>query len=303
MALSFSILTPTFNRRALLADAVRSVSAQNWPEVEHLIADGGSDDGTLEMLATAERVHVLAGPDDGIYDALNKAVAAAHGEIIGWLNSDDLYAPGAFAAAASAFEANPDLAAVCGGVQIEASGKVERCYPPDCVVSLAPDALLIGPTLPNAWFFRKQVFEQVGLFSRNLRYAADSDFMQRFAKLSPSVAAVPALFYRYRRHEGSATLRDNTASEAVRADMLRLAEMWRDDRDAAVRAVARALEGRCRAALAIDAMRRGDLSAAIGHLARGGEIARGVLDYVARRTAPTLRRRRLGVRSSDGFAP
>lgn len=302
MALSFSILTPTLNRRAMLAEALRSVSAQNWPEVEHVVADGGSDDGTLEMLAAAKCVHVVAGPDEGIYDALNKAAAAAHGEVIGWLNSDDLYAPGAFAAAASAFDTNPDLAAVCGGVQIEACGEVERYYSPDCVVSLAPDALLIGPTLPNAWFFRRQVFAQVGLFSRNLRYAADSDFMQRFAKLSPSVAAVPALFYRYRRHAGSATLRDNTASVAVRADMLRLAEMWRDDRDAAVRAAARALEGRCRAALAFDAMRRGDLSATITHLARGGEIARGLLDYVVRRTAPTLRRRRLGSRSSDAFA-
>jgi glycosyltransferase involved in cell wall biosynthesis len=294
VTLRFSILTPTLDRRAMLSEAIASVAEQSWPEVEHIVADGGSVDGTLEMIAGVPNVHVIAGPDRGIYDGLNKALSAARGDVVGWLNSDDLYAVGAFTAAAAVLAANPRAAAVCGGVQIESSGAVERIYAPQLVADLGPGALLIGPTLPNAWFFRRTAIEQVGSFATDLRYAADSDFMQRFAKLKLPIAAAPQLFYRYRRHAGSATLRDNNAREAVRVDMLRLAEKWLSDGNADVRAAAHALEGRCRATLAMRMLGRGDLASAASHLLHAPAIARGMTDYAARNLIPRLRRRRLG---------
>lgn len=294
MALSFSILTPTLNRRSMLGEALASVAAQDWPEVEHIVADGGSTDGTLEMLARAPRARVINGPDDGIYDGLNKAVAAARGDVIGWLNSDDLFAEGAFVATASLFETKPELAAVCGGAQIEADGAVERIYSSELVADLSPGGLLVGPTLPNAWFFRRSAMEHIGAYSTDLRYAADSDFMQRFAKLRLPYAASAKLFYRYRRHAGSATLRDNDATDAVRIDMLRLADKWRDDGDASVRDAARALEGRCRARLGLSAVRGGDFVSALAHLSHVPTIARGVSDYAARRFITRLRNRRFG---------
>ncbi len=278
----------------MLAEALASVEAQHWPVVEHIVADGGSADGTLDMLAHAPNVRVIAGPDRGIYDGLNKALAAAQGDVVGWLNSDDLYAPGAFAAAAAAFESDAGIAAVCGGAQIESAGKVERIYPPDLVADLSPGAVLIGPTLPNAWFFRRSALESVGAFASDLAYAADSDFMLRFARLRLPAATAPAIVSRYRRHARSLTLNPGGASEALRRDMLRLARKWRDDGDSRIRAAAAALEGRCRTMLALGALRRGDLAEAGAHLAHGDALARGLADFVTRRIVPGLRRRRLG---------
>jgi glycosyltransferase involved in cell wall biosynthesis len=290
--LRFSILTPTLNRHAMLGEAVASVAGQGWPDVEHIVADGGSTDGTPEMLAGAANLRVLPGPDAGIYDGLNKAMAAARGDIIGWLNSDDLYAPGAFAAAAAAFEARPELAALCGSAQIEAGGVAERVYASEDVADLSPGAVLIGPTLPNAWFFRRAVFDAVGPFDTNLSFAADSDFMLRFAKTGLPHAATTALFYRYRRHAGSATLQG--APRAVREDMLRLALKWRDDPDPRVSATARALEGRCRAMLALGALSEGRVADATTHLRHAPSIVSGIGDYVKRGLDPSLRRRRFG---------
>ncbi|MGQ0532386.1 MAG: glycosyltransferase family 2 protein [Caulobacteraceae bacterium] len=298
VAFRFSILTPTLNRAAMLREAIASVVAQDWPETEHIVADGGSADGTLEMLAGMPNVRVISGPDNGIYDGLNKALAAARGDIVGWLNSDDLYAEGAFASAAAAFTANPDLAAVCGGARIEAKGVVERIFSSELVADLTPGALLIGPTLPNAWFFRRSALEGVGVFATDLRYVADSDFMQRFAQLHLPYALSRTLFYCYRRHADSVTLRDNNPAAAVRVDMLRLAEKWRDDSDPSVRTAARALEGRCRAVLSVSAMRRGDLAAAFAHLSHTATIVCGLSDYATRRFVPRLRNRRLGTRAS-----
>lgn len=291
MGLRFSILTPTLDRRALLAEALRSVAAQRWGAVQHIVADGGSSDGTLEWLAGQSGVQTLPGPDAGIYDGLNKAAAAAEGDIIGWLNSDDGYAPGAFAAVAGAFASDPSLAAVCGAARIESGGRAERVYAGRDIADLSPGALLIGPALPNAWFFRRDLFRTVGPFSTALRFAADGDFMMRFARLGARHGHVDDLVYRYRRHDGSATIGAG-ASSALREDMLALALMWRGDSVAG--SVARALEGRCRAVLTLEALRRGRIGAAAAHAAHAPAMLSGVLDLARRRLDPALRRRREG---------
>lgn len=234
---------------------------------------------------------MLPGGDEGIYDGLNKAAAAAQGDIVGWLNSDDCYAPGAFAVVAEAFEHDPKLDAVCGGASIEAEGRAERIYDGALVADLSPSALLIGPTLPNAWFFRRKTVAATGGFSTDLRYAADSDFMMRFARLAPRCAYVDALVYRYRRHEGSATI-GYAASAALRRDMLALARLWSSDVQAGP--AARALEGRCRAALVYSAIWQGDFREAAIQALHYPKIAQGLADFIHRRLDPALRRRREG---------
>ncbi len=82
----------------MIGQAVGSVIKQNYFPVEHIIVDGGSTDGTLDLLAQFPHLKVVSGPDNGMYDALNKGLKLAHGEIIGFLNTDDLYAPGALEA-------------------------------------------------------------------------------------------------------------------------------------------------------------------------------------------------------------
>ena len=85
-----SIITPTLNRAHFLEEAIESVRAQDFPDCEHLIVDGGSTDGTLEMLARHPHLRVVSEPDRGLYDALNKGLRLGSGEIVGLLNSDDI---------------------------------------------------------------------------------------------------------------------------------------------------------------------------------------------------------------------
>jgi len=93
MVLRFSIVVPTLNRRDMLLRALESVRAQAWPDIEIIVVDGGSTDGTIEALATQSDLRLIKGPDRGVYDAFNKGIAQASGDIVGILNSDDLYEP------------------------------------------------------------------------------------------------------------------------------------------------------------------------------------------------------------------
>lgn len=295
MALSFSIVTPTLNRRDMLVAACESVRSQNWSGIQHIVADGGSKDETEAALARFPDVLFLPGPDRGIYDGLNRALAAADGDIVGWLNSDDAYAPQALARVASAFQASPNAEAVCGGAAIEDEDGSSRIYPGSVVADLSPAAILIGPTLPNAWFFRRSALVAGGGFDTALRFAADADFMMRWAGRRPQYAHVESIVYRYRRHAGSATLRQaGAAADALRLDMLQLARRWRASDERSTRAAAIALEGRCRAGLAASRLSRGDVIGAVAQGAAPFSVARGMIDYAYRWLHPRARLRRAG---------
>ena len=88
-----TIVTPSLNRGSMLADALESVVAQNDPDLEHIVVDGGSTDTTAEVLARFPTVKVLRGADRNLYEALNKGVRAATGDVIGFLNTDDRLSP------------------------------------------------------------------------------------------------------------------------------------------------------------------------------------------------------------------
>src|SRR5690349_2661306 len=106
-----SILTPSYNQAKWLADNLRSVAAQDYPYIEHVVMDGGSTDGSVDILRHADsRVRWFSEADDGQSHALNKALAESHGDIIGWLNSDDAYfSPDAVSTVVRAFTNNPDI--------------------------------------------------------------------------------------------------------------------------------------------------------------------------------------------------
>ncbi len=104
---SISIVTPCLNAAATIEEALESVRSQGYPSVEHLVIDGGSTDGTLEILERAEGVRHVSEPDGGRVEAVNKGVEMATGEVIGWLNADDRYEPGALLAVGEAFARSP----------------------------------------------------------------------------------------------------------------------------------------------------------------------------------------------------
>lgn len=111
-----SILTPSYNQAKWLVDNLKSVAAQDYPNIEHVVMDGGSVDGSLDILRRAgSRVRWFSEADHGQSHALNKALAQSHGEVIGWLNSDDAYfSPNAVSAVVDVFQAHPDVSVVYG---------------------------------------------------------------------------------------------------------------------------------------------------------------------------------------------
>lgn len=111
-----SIVMPSFNQAKYIEASIRSVLDQEYPRLELIVVDGGSTDGTAAILARYRHrlSHCVVEPDRGQSDALNKGFALASGDIFGWLNSDDLYCPGAIAAAAAAFQCRPEKAVVYG---------------------------------------------------------------------------------------------------------------------------------------------------------------------------------------------
>lgn len=119
---TISIVTPCLNAAATIGRTLESVASQGYPGIEHIVVDGGSTDGTLELLAESPEVKVVTEPDDGLSDAVNKGIALATGDLIGWLNADDWYLPGALAAVGDAADANPRAEWFTGGCPIVDGG-------------------------------------------------------------------------------------------------------------------------------------------------------------------------------------
>lgn len=279
MSRLISIVTPCLNRADMIADAVESVIGQGYQPFEHIIVDGGSTDGTLEVLRRYPHLRVLSEPDKGIYDALNKGIALAQGDIIGHLNSDDLYEPGAFATVAAAFAAEPDLDAVCGGAHIyEGSTLIRNCaFERDRALSFANS--LLGVPVINARFFTAALYRRVGPYSLDFRLAADRDFLVRAVLSHCRWRSVDAMLYRYRMHEGSLTCTRNTAAQLrFIQENAALAEHWLAQADVPpeLRQCADRLYGNAVARLAWLRLRRGDPGAALVQL-------------LSRRGTPSLR--------------
>lgn len=221
-----SIITPSFNRVEMLKVAVQSVTSQRYPNYEHIIIDGGSTDGTLEFLKTQPQIHFVCEPDRGMYDALNKGMALASGDVIGFLNTDDLYAEDIFQAVMKMFDDASTLA-VAGRAEVFFEGGSQR---QGIQVRYSPDeqSLLESTTLNgnyfNAWFFRNSVFDLVGGFDPEYKIAGDREFMLRIALNKVPFKTIDKVAYLYRSHAGSLTfdISDNKRKSSAR-EILRMA--------------------------------------------------------------------------------
>jgi glycosyltransferase involved in cell wall biosynthesis len=203
-----SVITPSFNRVDMIGQAIGSVMDQNFLPVEHIIVDGGSTDGTLELLAQFPHLIVISEPDHSMYDALNKGLKLAQGEMVGFLNTDDLYAPGILEAVAASFS-DPSVDAVAGKASVffeNTDGKSELMSE---VAPAEPDGLLERVVLEapdfNAWFFRRGLFEKIGAFDARYRFTGDREFMIRVALAGINYVRLDRLICKYRRHSGALT--------------------------------------------------------------------------------------------------
>jgi len=177
-----SIITVCYNSAATIRDAVDSVLAQQGMELEYIVIDGASKDKTIEIVSgyDSKISQIISEPDEGIYDAMNKGVARATGEIVGILNSDDFYADAnVLSLVAAAFEA-PSVDCVYGDLDyVDAvdTGRVVRAWRSQ---PYAEGAFRRGwhPAHPS-FFVRRSVYERFGMFDTSLPIAADYEFMLR----------------------------------------------------------------------------------------------------------------------------
>lgn len=229
-----SIITPCLNRMDFIAEALDSALDQDYPNFEHIIMDGGSTDGTLEVLARYPHLKIISERDKGMYDALNKGIRIAHGQIIGFLNTDDFYASKSFRAVADTFLQFPDILAVAGTARIfrtNSQNEKEWLY---YYKATTPDQALKKMTLGipcfNAWFFRIELFQEIGQFDVSLLYAADREFLIRCALNKISFQSINQVLYNYRQHPGSFTITGNIEHDSkVHIENRIIAEKFRAD--------------------------------------------------------------------------
>jgi hypothetical protein len=208
----FSIVLPVLNRAAMLGSALGSLVGQAAPgEMECLVIDGGSTDGSQDIAGSFPFVKLVSEPDQGLYDAINKGIGLAGGSLIGLLNSDDLFTPDSLGQIRNAF-ATADVDSVCGGaeeVAVDDVGSVRlirRWTDPD-IRQLSWDCICSGAPIINARFFRRTWFETSGLFDTRWRIAADREFLLRSRLLGLRTRIIEPVVYRYRVHPGSLTFR------------------------------------------------------------------------------------------------
>ncbi len=208
--MKISIITACLNRKEFIGGAIESVLAQNYPEFEHWIVDGGSSDGTLEVLKRYPHLNVLSEPDRGVYDAWNKGIDRASGDVVSILNSDDVYAAGALHSCARILAASP-APVVSGGCQIFRMSRqgtpveMHRYQDPKRYRLSLRNATVGLPNI-NSRFFRRSVFDKVGKFDLAYAVAADREFLIRAALSGIQDVSTSEIFYRYCWHAGSLTM-------------------------------------------------------------------------------------------------
>jgi glycosyltransferase len=197
-----SIITATFNAGATVADCLASVRNQQGVVVEHIVIDGASTDDTVEIVRQSGHVdRIISEPDNGIYDAMNKGIALASGDIVGILNGDDFYTSDRVLSTVVKTFQNNDIAACYGDLQyvdFTDTDKVVRHWQSGRFTG--PKQFYNGWMPPHPTFFvRREVYEKYGLFNLELGSAADYEIMVRFlVKYRVKAEYIPEVLVRMR---------------------------------------------------------------------------------------------------------
>jgi glycosyltransferase involved in cell wall biosynthesis len=187
----FSVVTPTLNGGSRLRACVGSIRGQVGVPVEHIIQDGGSIDGSAVWAAAQPDLRVESGPDEGMYDALNRGFGRASGDIVSWLNSDEQYLPGALRAVADRFESDPEIDFVYGDAILVGPGGDPLAARRE--IPLRLPYLLNGPTyaISCTLFFRRRLVDRGLLaFDSTYKIVGDTDVVLRLLRSNCKAAKV-----------------------------------------------------------------------------------------------------------------
>ena len=187
-----SIVTPSFNQAKFISETIESVLIQNYPSLEYLIVDGGSTDGTIDILRQYDaRLSWISEPDKGQAQAINKGFKKTTGDIVAWLNSDDIYLPHALSTVAEFFSQHPHIDLVYGDFYIiNQQSKIllrRKEIPFDFNILLYGLDYICQP----ATFFRCSIFEKIGYLDENLHYGLDWEYWLRLASHGCRLTLLP----------------------------------------------------------------------------------------------------------------
>jgi len=225
-----SIVTPSYNQAAFLEQTLRSVLAQDYTPIEYLVVDGASTDGSPEIIQryADHLAWWVSEPDAGQAEAINKGLGRANGEIIAWLNSDDLYLPGAISQAVAILQANPELGLVFGdAITLDVQGKpISKLRFGDwSLAELIRFRIICQPAV----FMRRSVLEKAGLLDSSYHMMLDHHLWIRIARLAP-VQHAPSLWAAARHHPQAKNV---SQSQKFSQETLRILEWMQNQPDLA----------------------------------------------------------------------
>jgi glycosyltransferase involved in cell wall biosynthesis len=200
--MKISVITAVYNSAATVGEAIASVAAQTHADLEHLVIDGNSNDGSLAAIEVAahDRMRLISEPDEGIYDALNKGILHATGDVIGFMHSDDFLAHDDVLAQIAASFNDVSVDAVFSDLDYVSELDTSRIVRHWSTGPFHPRRLIYGwmPAHPTL-YLRREVYDRLGAFDKDLCISADYDFILRYFSQGPIRAVyIPEVLYKMR---------------------------------------------------------------------------------------------------------
>ena len=215
-----SIITPSLNQGQFIERTIKSVLSQDIEGLEYFVIDGGSTDETLSVLKRYnDRVSWVSEPDDGHSDAINKGILRSSAPILGWLNSDDIYYPGALEKVLDYFKDHQEADVVYGDANhINAEDEVIEKYPTEewNWERLIETCFISQP----ATFLRRDIIDRYGLLDVSLRYSMDYEYWLRLGKEGVKFVHIPQVLAATRLHDTAFTVSSRISTHAAVNDIM-----------------------------------------------------------------------------------